>query len=48
MRFHWLDSADHGYRPLKSSGRTVADVNAEAGETAVEWVSGLPADGSAA
>ena len=24
--FHWLDAADHGYRPLKSSGRTGNDV----------------------
>ena len=42
-KFHWLDTADHGYRPLKSSGSTVADVNAEVGATAVDWVSALPA-----
>ena len=39
MKFHWLETADHGYRPLKSSGRTVADVNAEVAAAAVEWVS---------
>jgi predicted alpha/beta-hydrolase family hydrolase len=39
--FHWLDTADHGYRPLKSSGRTVDDVNAEVGATAVDWVRAL-------
>ena len=40
VAFHWLDTADHGYRPLKSSGRTVADINAEVAAAAVEWVSG--------
>jgi predicted alpha/beta-hydrolase family hydrolase len=43
VTFHWLETADHGYRPLKSSGRTVADINAEVGAAAVEWVSRLPA-----
>jgi predicted alpha/beta-hydrolase family hydrolase len=43
VAFHWLDTADHGYRPLKSSGRSIADINAEVGAAAVEWVSGLPA-----
>ena len=27
--FHWVDTADHGYRPLKASGRTADDVLAE-------------------
>ncbi len=40
--FHWLDAADHGYRPLKSSGRTSAEVFAEVGSVAAEWVQGLP------
>ncbi len=26
VSFHWVDTADHGYRPLKASGRTAADV----------------------
>ena len=45
VKFHWLDTADHGYRPLKSSGRTVADINADVAAAAVEWVSpvSLPA-----
>jgi predicted alpha/beta-hydrolase family hydrolase len=42
VAFHWLDTADHGYRPLKSSGRTLDDVNAEVGATAVDWVRALP------
>jgi hypothetical protein len=41
--FHWLDTADHGYRPLKSSGFTSADVLAEVGSISAEWVSRLPA-----
>jgi predicted alpha/beta-hydrolase family hydrolase len=40
-QFHWLDTADHGYRPLKSSGRTVDDVNADVAATAVAWVRAL-------
>ena len=26
VTLHWLESADHGYRPLKASGRTADDV----------------------
>ena len=26
VSFHWVDTADHGYRPLKASGRTADDV----------------------
>jgi predicted alpha/beta-hydrolase family hydrolase len=40
--FHWIDSADHSYRPLKASGRTTDDVLAEVAEAAVTWVTGLP------
>ncbi|MGH9049390.1 MAG: alpha/beta family hydrolase [Acidimicrobiia bacterium] len=42
VAFHWLDSADHGYRPLKASGRTLDDVIAEVAEASVDWVTGLP------
>jgi uncharacterized protein len=41
VTLHWLDSADHGYRPLKASGRSIDDVLAEAAETSVTWVQGL-------
>jgi uncharacterized protein len=41
VAFHWVESADHGYRPLKASGRTTADVLSEVGETAAKWVGGL-------
>ncbi|HEY6317822.1 MAG TPA: alpha/beta family hydrolase, partial [Acidimicrobiia bacterium] len=42
VTLHWLESADHGYRPLKSSGRSVDDVLAEVAETSVTWVQSLP------
>lgn len=42
VSFHWIETADHGYRPLKASGRTIDDVLAEVAETSVAWVSGLP------
>jgi uncharacterized protein len=45
VTLHWLESADHGYRPLKASGRTAADVIAEVVETSVTWVQSLPAAG---
>jgi hypothetical protein len=43
VTFHWLETADHGYRPLKSSGRSIDDVNAEVASTATAWVLALPA-----
>jgi predicted alpha/beta-hydrolase family hydrolase len=38
---HWLEGADHGFRVLKSSGRTEADVRDEIGETCSAWLRGL-------
>ena len=38
---HWLDTADHGFRPLKRSGLTTDAVLAEVAETSVTWVAGL-------
>jgi len=43
VSFHWLESADHGYRPLKASGLTRDDVVAEVRETSVTWIRGLSA-----
>src|SRR5439155_2339878 len=40
--FHWIESADHGYRPVKASGRTTDDVLAEVARASVEWVAALP------
>lgn len=42
VSFHWVDTADHGYRPLKASGRTSADVLVEVADTVVAWVADLP------
>jgi len=42
VTLHWLEYADHGYRPLKSSGRSVDDVLDEVAETSVTWVQSLP------
>jgi hypothetical protein len=41
VSFHWLDTADHGFRPLKSSGSTPAEANEEVARAAVEWTSVL-------
>jgi len=41
VSFHWVDTADHGYRPLKASGRTADDVAAEVADTTVAWVADL-------
>ena len=40
--FHWIETADHGYRPLKASGRTTDDVLTEVAAAATGWVAGLP------
>jgi hypothetical protein len=42
VTFHWLETADHGFRPLKASGRTIPAVLADVAETSVTWVRGLP------
>jgi uncharacterized protein len=38
VSFHWVDTADHGYRPLKASGRTAADVATEVADATVAFV----------
>ena len=38
----WLDTADHGFRPLKRSGLTRARVLEDAAEATVRFVAGLP------
>ncbi len=37
----WLESADHGFRPLKSSGLTSDDVNRRVADVAVDWIRAL-------
>jgi predicted alpha/beta-hydrolase family hydrolase len=41
VTMHWLESADHGYRPKKSSGRTPEDVAAEVADVSTAWVQSL-------
>jgi uncharacterized protein len=41
VAFHWLESADHGYRPLKASGRTLPDVVSEVAQVSADWVTKL-------
>jgi uncharacterized protein len=41
VTLHWIDAADHGYRPLKSSGRTPADVVEEVVTVSLAWVQSL-------
>jgi predicted alpha/beta-hydrolase family hydrolase len=41
VTFAWLETADHGFRPLKASGRSGAEVLADAAATSVTWVKGL-------
>ncbi len=41
VRFHWLETADHGYRPLKRSGTTLADVLEETARVSTQWVRSL-------
>jgi hypothetical protein len=41
VTFEWIETADHGFRPLKRSGTTIDEVLAKVGETCVTWVEGL-------
>lgn len=43
VEFHWIETADHGFRPLKRSGVSPDDALADAARASVEWVAGLPA-----
>lgn len=45
--FHWIDTADHGFKPLKSSGLTVESALGTAADRATRWVLALP-DGNPA
>lgn len=42
VTFHWLESADHGFRPLKASGLTADDVSTDVAAFSVDWVRALP------
>jgi predicted alpha/beta-hydrolase family hydrolase len=38
VTWHWIESGDHGFKPLKSSGLTVAGVLQDAAEAVVSFV----------
>ena len=40
--FHWIETGDHGFKPLKSSGLTVDGVLDDVATAAVDWVLRLP------
>jgi predicted alpha/beta-hydrolase family hydrolase len=42
VTFHWLETADHGFRPLKARGQTIGDVLADVAAFSVDWVRSLP------
>jgi len=39
--FQWLDTADHGFRPLKSSGHTMDEYLEDVARVSAEWVRSL-------
>jgi uncharacterized protein len=41
VTFSWVDTGDHGFRPLKASGLTLRDALATVAETVVGFVQGL-------
>ena len=42
VRFHWIETADHGFKPLKSSGVAPAAALAGVAEAVVDFVASLP------
>jgi len=42
VSFHWVETGDHGFKPLKSSGSTVDAALGEVARAVVEFVAGLP------
>ncbi len=42
VSFHWVETGDHGFKPLKSSGFTVADVLDDVAAAVVDFVARLP------
>ncbi|MDQ1521776.1 MAG: uncharacterized protein QOI55_2849 [Actinomycetota bacterium] len=41
VQFHWVETADHGFKPLKSSGRSARNVLDEVASVVVDWVRAL-------
>jgi predicted alpha/beta-hydrolase family hydrolase len=42
VSFHWIETGDHGFNPLKASGLTVEFVLADVARTVVDFVTSLP------
>jgi predicted alpha/beta-hydrolase family hydrolase len=42
VSYHWVDTGDHGFKPLKSSGATVAEVLEDVAAAVVDFVTRLP------
>lgn len=42
VSFHWIDTGDHGFKPLKSSGLTPQAALVGVAEAVVDFVAGLP------
>ncbi len=42
VTFHWIDTGDHAFKPLKSSGLTLAAALGAVAESVVAFVAGLP------
>jgi predicted alpha/beta-hydrolase family hydrolase len=42
VTFHWIETGDHGFKPLKSSGATIDSVLADAAGAVVDFVTQLP------
>jgi predicted alpha/beta-hydrolase family hydrolase len=42
VSFFWVESGDHGFKPLKSSGLRVDAVLADVAAAVVDFVTGLP------
>ncbi len=41
VAWHWIESGDHGFKPLRSSGLSVEDVLAEMAAASAAWVASL-------
>jgi hypothetical protein len=42
VSFHWIESGDHGFKPLKASGLTVESALAGVADAVVAFVASLP------
>ena len=38
VSWHWVETGDHSFKPLRSSGRSLDEVLADLAEASAEWV----------